>query len=321
MQIEGYIEFENSIPVTADCLGKEFPIEIAGYNGIIATPILFKGFQEMKKVGSLNEPEIGEINFKDQFDWGTVYSWPNGDSEIRAFKLLFPNIPPELFEISGKKIALELEKWRSRLIENISFTLRKDYRGELRSKTISSFGVGKFALFKNRSGYNNIFIPDDRKTSNISIYFGSSRNLDEEGLKEIFENSSNEIEPLLPFYFFLDAERSHFDEHYRKSVLDSATATEVCFSQIIGELIPTTEDLNKYIYSKHNSLKQKRELLQVLKVHLPVKENEYFNKLDKVRNRVIHGGYIPSKHEAHNALLITENTLYTLLPFKKKTII
>lgn len=316
MQIEGYIEFENSIPVTANCLGKQFPIAIAGFNGILATPVMFNGFNGTDKLGPLHAPEIGEIKFKDQFDWGDVYSWPNGDSAIRACKILFPNISTELFEVTGNKISLELEKWRSRLIDNISFNLRKDYRGATRSKTSSRFGLGKFGLFKNLSGSNKRFIPDDHETTVISIEAGLSRGFNEEGLSQVLADASNGIEPLLPFYFFLDAERSQFDEHYRKSVLDSATATEVCFSQIIGELLPTTDDLNKYIYSKHNSLRQKRELLKVLKVDLPEKEVDYLNKLDSVRNKAIHAGYVPSKQEVKSALMIAEKTLYTLLPFK-----
>lgn len=317
MQIEGYIEFENSIPVTSNCLGKKFPIEIAGLKGIMATPVMFKGFNDTDKLGPLHAPEVGKIKFIDQFNWGSVYSWPNGDSEIRACKLLFPSIPEELFEAKGNKIALVIEKWRSLLVDNISFNLRKDYRGATRSKSISSFGLGKFGLFKKDSGPDNRFIPNDPKPIVINVDVGSSsRGFNEVGLSQVLEHASNGIEPLLPFYFFLDAERAQFDEHYRKSVLDSATATEVCFSLIIGRFLPATDDLNKYIYSKHSSLRQKRELLKVLKVDLPEKEADYLNKLDYVRNRVIHAGYVPSKREVNAALMIAEKTLYTLLPFE-----
>lgn len=321
MLIEGYIEFENSIPVTIDCLGKKFPIEIAGVKGFLATPLLFKDFNETHKLGPLKVPEIGDIKFIDGFDWGSVHSWPKGDSAIRASKILFADISEESFENTGNKIASELEKWRIRLIDNIGYSLRKSYSGTTRSKTISSFGIGQFELFKKNKGPDKRFIPIDREKIEISIVLNHSRGFDEEGLRKVLKDTSKGIEPLLPFYFFLDAERAYFEENYRKSVLDSATATEVCFSQIINELLPTPDDLNKYSYSKHSSLRQKRDLLKVLKVVLPEKEKDFFVKLDSVRNRVIHGGYTPNQEEVRAALKIAENTLYTLLPYNKIAIV
>jgi hypothetical protein len=314
MLIEGYIEFENSIPIAVDCLGKEFPIVIAGVEGILATPNMFKGFNGEEKLGPLEPPQIGEVKFIDEFHWGSVYSWPKGDSSIRACKILFQDISLESFEKTGNKIVLELEKWRSRLINNISYSMREDYRGTTRSKTISSFGIGKFELFKKNAGQNKRFIPVDQEIPSISIVISEFRGFDETTFSQVIKNTSKGIEPPLPFYFFLDAERAHFDENFRKSILDSATATEVCFSQIIGGLLPNTNDLNKYIYSKHNSLRHKRELLQALKVVLPETESNYINKLDILRNRVIHAGYTPSEAEVLSALKIAENTLYTLLP-------
>jgi len=108
-------------------------------------------------------------------------------------------------------------------------------------------------------------------------------------------------------------QREHFEENYRKSILDSATALEVCFSYLITQLLPSDEDLNKYVSSKHNSLRLKRELLKVLKVSLPVKEKEFTDGLDQVRNRVIHGGHNPTGKEASTAYKIAEETLYSVL--------
>jgi hypothetical protein len=122
--------------------------------------------------------------------------------------------------------------------------------------------------------------------------------------------------PLLPFYFYLDAEKAELENNYRKSILDSATAIEVCFSMIIAGLLPSQNKFNKYIFSKHNSLHQKRDLLKALEINLPFSDKEYENNIDKIRNRVIHGGYTPTITEIKASLKITHQTIYNLLPLK-----
>ena len=73
----------------------------------------------------------------------------------------------------------------------------------------------------------------------------------------------------------MDAERAKFDKNYRKSILDSATAVEVCFSFLVSKQLPFSNDLNKYVASKHNSLRLKRDLLKALKISIPIKEEAY----------------------------------------------
>lgn len=66
MLLEGYIQFENEIPVSYECLGKEYPIVIAGIEGLLATPRIFQGFNEEseRKISQLNFPEQGDIKYK-----------------------------------------------------------------------------------------------------------------------------------------------------------------------------------------------------------------------------------------------------------------
>ena len=132
----------------------------------------------------------------------------------------------------------------------------------------------------------------------------------------MLDETSQKKKPLLPFYFFLDAERAKFELNYRKSILDLATAVEVCFSLIIVNRLTAQNKLNNYIISKHYSLRQKRELLVAFEVKLPFSDKDYTENLDKIRNRVIHGGYSPTEVEIKKALNITKKTLYELLPDK-----
>jgi hypothetical protein len=314
MIIEGYIELDNTITVSMNCLGKLFLIKIDGLDGFLATPRMFEGFYDDRKLGALQSPEVGVVEFISEFYWGSVYCWPQGVSEIRACKIIFPDINEEKFEDFGNRIVSNLDKWLNLPIDNVSFTMRGDYRGPRRAKSSKSSRVaGKFGLFRKLHGPDNYFRPLGGKPEIINVSVSEYNGFNEEELQNILNDTSNGKTPLLPFYFFFDAERAEFDENYRKSILDSATAVEVCFSSIIGKLLPTDNDLNKYIHSKHYTLQQKRELIKVLKVSLPFKEDDYKNKLDRLRNRVIHAGYIPSSNEVNSALKIAEQTLYSLL--------
>ena len=65
MLIEGYIEFENEIPVSSECLGKEYPITISGMEGLLATPRVFHNFNDEREsqLGLLHSPEQGIIKY------------------------------------------------------------------------------------------------------------------------------------------------------------------------------------------------------------------------------------------------------------------
>jgi hypothetical protein len=313
MLLEGYIEFENEIPVAKECLGKEYPIIIAGVKGLLVTPMIFQEFDKTKST-SLLSPNKGNVKYGNHFDWGSISSWPKGDSAIRACIILFHNVDEKFYEETGNKIALELHKWRNLLIDNISLMLEKDFRGTKRSKTYKSYGIGEFRLFrKNREGEKS-FIPEEFKGIKINVSLDGVLGFSLDGFQELLNATSDSKTPLLPFYFLFDAERAKFEKNYRKSVLDSATAVEICLSFLVSKLLPINEDLNKYVIAKHYSLRLKRDLLKVLKVSLPVKEKEYIDNLDSIRNKVIHAGHIPSAKEASNAYKIAKETLHFLLP-------
>lgn len=314
MLIEGYLEFDNLIPVSIECLGRGFPINISGIDGLLVTPSIDATFNEEKNLGPLKAPSIGVIRFVDDFYWGSVICWPTGDSEIRACKIIFPNIQEEMFEIDGNKIINGLEEWRKLFIENISVELKVDYREKPRVNTSKGYGYRDFRLFKKNTGPNQHFLPQQEPETIIICVDDFVFN--QNSLQEILNITSQKKRLLLPFYFFLDAENAKFEDNYRKSILDSATAIEVSFSLMIKKLLPTQEKLKEYITAKHNTLRLKRDLLKILEVELPFTENVYTKNIDQIRNKVIHGGYFPSQSEIQLALKITEQTLYSLFTNK-----
>ena len=211
---------------------------------------------------------------------------------------------------------MDLPRWRGLLLDNISLILEKDYRGTRRAMTSKSYGLGEFGLFRKNEGTPKMFIPHQVEVQTIRVIVGDTLGFDIDGFQQVLSETSKGKTPLLPYYFLFDAERAKFEESYRKSILDSATAVEVCFSYLISQLLPFNKDLNKYVASKHNSLRLKRDLLKLLKIDAPIRENEYIKDLDMVRNRIIHAGHNPDRYEANKAYRIAKETLYNLMPRK-----
>lgn len=83
---------------------------------------------------------------------------------------------------------------------------------------------------------------------------------------------------------------------------------EIYFSHIITKNLKVDELLEKYISKKHDSLSKKRELIRALKIELPFTPTEYQEKIEFVRNKVIHAGYLSNNLEARMAFRLTSDT-------------
>lgn len=236
-------------------------------------------------------------------------------SLIRACSIIFSDIPEYLFQEAGNSILTNLSKWRTILIDNLSAVLQVDYREGHKNIVVNEpYGYGKFGIVGELNGKKIGFTLLQDMYGPTVYYFNKILYLGLTDLQEVLNASSEEKSPLLPFYLFLDSERAYSNANFRKAILDAASAMESALSLIIDNHLPYNNDLNKYISSKHNSLKLKRELLKKLLITLPFKENDYSKHLDSVRNKVIHAGYFPTREEVAPSITIVKNTLYQLFP-------
>jgi hypothetical protein len=152
MNLEGYIQFENKIPASIDCLGKKFPISISGTYGFLYTPKMYKGFNinSESKLGPLESPNCGEIRYNNNFYWGSVLSWPEGYSEIQSCSIIFPDIDENEFEKIGNLVVSGLQEWRNLLIDNINVSLEGNYYGNTRIIKSEDYDFQEYALFKKK---------------------------------------------------------------------------------------------------------------------------------------------------------------------------
>jgi hypothetical protein len=306
MKIEGVIEFPNGIPIQFESLNQEFPIIISDVNGILSTPTSETDFNI--GIHNLLKPQNSTIKNKN-FMWGSIMAWPSGLSHMDACSIFFDveNEPDKI----GQKICNSLGAWRKLLIENFSLLAERDLREPIISLTVNVGGAGQFSLFVNNGIDRKSFQPDD--VISLAIYSKKTSYLGIDDIKNILCRTSKGESPKLSYYFLLDANRAISESNYRKSILDSATALEVCFSDVISEELNVTGKLKDYIFKKGDSLYKKRELLKALAIALPKTERDYQLDLESIRNKVIHSGYFPSRLEVIKGYNISKATIDDLI--------
>ena len=132
------------------------------------------------------------------------------------------------------------------------------------------------------------------------------------GFADIKESIRNYDKTVSASYEMLDNARvnlSHYDT--RAAVLNCATAIEVALKKmLVGYLESNSvpEKLSKYVMKQADGYSKQVELLK--KLSIPLKGlSDVKEQVMDVRNRVIHGGYIPSLTEAHKSYACTQVAL------------
>lgn len=98
------------------------------------------------------------------------------------------------------------------------------------------------------------------------------------------------------------------------AVLNCATSIEVMVKKMVVAYFEATNvpsELREYVLKQADGYKRLRDLCKNLSISLAGMPNVEDNVM-KVRNRVIHGGYVPTYEEAYKAYLCTRQSLSAL---------
>ena len=117
--IEGLIEFQNSLACSKDVMGKAFPIEVSGNHGIISFPVILKDFiEDPNNMGrsKLYPPENIDIKLlrADNIYWGSMKSWPDGKAFVSRLAVRFKFAGDNLNIDIGNNIYKALPAWINR---------------------------------------------------------------------------------------------------------------------------------------------------------------------------------------------------------------
>lgn len=312
MRLEGIIYLKNSVTIDAECLDKQFSISVSGFGGILTTPILDPEFKTKDKDRSFASYELlapsglnSEIKIEGK--WGVPFSWPKGDSSLEAFGFWF-DINEEQISESTKQIYAELSNWIELLKDNLSILSGQDLG-------MARFGISQVLV--ERIEKRDLYISKESKLidryfppQNVNVIVDKKSGVTLNQLSDAIKLTNENKHPLLELELLREAKQALMTNNLRKSILDSATALELCLINTIRANLDMAEPLKNEILKNYNSIAKKRQLLKVLKIDLP--KFDYQDDFETLRNKAIHIGQLPTKEEARQALKIATTVITEL---------
>jgi hypothetical protein len=305
MKIVGYLKLNHELPVEAECLGKAFDINLDGIPAILKTPKLSSKFKALDcnvDNSDLDAPEC-EIQFsKDFINYGRTVSWPNGESWVYALLIEIEYDEKTDLVALGIKINLSFPKWISRFRKNLFIFGH-------------NFDSPTFINQEEDDYHFDFYLKPSVKSKPTRAFSGNSeiiRSVFKEHIslsdfKQSLIATSENKQPILEYLLLKEAEISLVSENYRKSILDSATALELCLTNTIKREIVIDSDLLDEILRLNNSISKKRKLIKFTKQNLP--NYNYEKEIEDLRNKAIHIGKNPTKFEAEKAFKISKEVI------------
>jgi len=309
-QIESTLVFRSGLPVSVELLGQEICIFINGIRGLICFPQLnidTKNYNHNvdRIFDTLKKPKKLKINttHEERFDWGYVSEFPTGNSRINAIQLIFELSSYEKFYEIGNKIKIELDKLIPYVLELIEIIKKTIYL-----KDDDSPYVDYHLAIRNKE--NKL-----RTATNLPIHLYSTIYRDKDYIKKselLFALKRAYLKKEIKTEYKLQhsGRKSFLKGDYRRAILDSATAVEIAFTNLILKELETIgkPQFTKKLLGKFRALGGRYELIKLLKI--PVPKHNYNKDLIDPRNDTVHKGVVPNKETAQKVLKIADELLY-----------
>ena len=306
MKIIGLLEFAPTLYVSADLLGGEYEIHIAGKRGTLFFPSL-PAWSE-KETDPLRTHLVAPERCRtwkqgeQPVFWGSPTSFPSGESQVhRAFLE---------FEVSGisevQAIYREFTSWKELLYQYIKIltTQWTDNRITVVHET------HHLSLFQDSKALTPI--RDEDITSIMLTMSEGDESLHRNQLIISLEAASARKNPRIEYRLLLNALEARGRDDFRMAIIDAATAVEICLHSKIKEKckalgISFADDLLK----KYSMLGGKIELSKLVGI-LPKKD--YIKTFNEPRNSVLHKAFFPDKSGATRMILAATELLTEIQP-------
>jgi hypothetical protein len=240
-------------------------------------------------------------------EWGKFYD-NTGNSIVKRCSIWFP-CSYEKHGAIANGLGKLTENYINRLILFIEI-LTQNALGKKTYNTIEVESMIQYWILGNDKCFKN--------AENISIsvlvhHLPKEVFLSNKLFNQAIEYTNKEKKPNYSLVLLRDAISHQNDQDFRRAILDATTAIEIAFTnRIIKEFIKQgieESDFSKSILRKFHSLSGRVELLESLKIKLPIPKKTFKEFLSNIRNRAIHAGYNPSKEETSKVISLTIDTL------------
>ena len=254
---------------------------------------------------------FGQRNSEDDRDWpfGGVVSWKGaagGISEFSAHRLLaMPKGQVTLAE--ARRLKEAVDDWVELWIEVVA---REDlHRGQIKVERQGQSAVVWLDRGKKLEGE---FLSGEHR---IMLNFGSILALTPWQWGKLLARASDGAEPPEAHTFLRDARHAKSIGHYRRSVLDSATAAELSLAKLRDHaLTRTSTPLAEYVGKNVTQIDRLATFLRAMGESPPDNITE---AIAQPRNKAIHEGYEPDDETAAKALRKAEEVVDLAFPWKK----
>jgi hypothetical protein len=315
---EASLDFRDRAFVLAkDCIGSEVPFRYKSF----ALALCFPNF-DMNDRDGFGHPKPTLKGTDIAMDWiknrhnpldGKSYGSETyrNDKEVYRFvcNQIIVRSKTEVTARHARGIKQALPEWQNMFIEWLEVLEYTDleYGGvEVTQQTeIESFYVRKYKKAR------QIREKDPQYITFVGSY---SEGMKAVQLQKALYRSEHGKRPPAYYTMLIDALKHLHQHRYRQSVLDTATALEMCFTELLEKELSSLEARQReLITSKHEGVVKLHEALKKLGVTLP-SQNDMIQKVAKPRNDAVHRGIEISHSQAKDALEFVRSFIYTRLP-------
>lgn len=310
-KVYGIIEFSKELLCAADSLGSFVNIEIANYPASLKLPLLPKW--DSKEKDHLNKLLIGpkpaykwkrgdELIF-----WGKPLEFPKGNSYVNC-ALLELSFDSSTMDEASQAIYSSFPVWLN-LFEKYVMLLTKQHTFDQISRIDGPANLE--LLLKGKNKLDHI----SSKISN-TIHFivrKEDEYLHYDQFVEASRLSSKLLKPRLEYQLLLDAYIARRNQDYRKVIIESASALEVCLTSRIEEEFDSQQiKFGKKLLDKFRMLSGRFELVRILGIVIP--DKDYKTIIINPRNDVVHRASYPGRRTAELFMSEVENLIKLLTP-------
>ena len=198
----------------------------------------------------------------------------------------------------SQRVTQEIERLANKFIKCISIIHPSAVRWSYSKEAAYIEPIDRFSLI------NTVTNEDEGLAA--SLYFRFTNPSEEVSIEEFFKIYRN-INRIISFQHSLlaDTERCLARGEYREVVLNCATIIEKTLKEEIISYLDkeqTGENIKKQILKHANGYNKTRKLLEDFKITIDIDYNKISTGTIDIRNKVIHGGYFPTREEVVQAI-------------------
>lgn len=301
-QIIGEIKFPNALLCSKSLMGQTIEISIKG----IICAITFPSFPDLKSNHILLPYIFKPTNFKKLTSetWGLVYS--NSSAWVfRALLIFF--IPNDQANEKCKMIYKEFENW---------IELFDKYFRLLSTQHSWNINLNENMYEHKLTLYSHDYIEIENNKPCILkciVHNDDKKYLNLDKLKEICELASTGQPPRLEYTLLFEAYNSKRYADYRKTIIEAASALELCLTKrIMKEFKDTNIMYGEKLLKRYKTLRGRFDLMKDIGIALPT--TDYQSLIIAPRNNVVHRSVFPSVADANSVIFEVEKYLNVFSP-------